>query len=311
MIRFSIIIVAYNSQEHIKQCLDSIFKQDFTNYEIIVINNASSDNTSQILDEYKTKIRIKNNARNLGFSAGVNAGISLSTGEYVLTLNPDVVLENNFLSEINDNISKMSSDIGMMGVKLLKADSARLIDSTGLILARFYRFFDRGSGEKDKGQYDKNTDILGPCAAAAIYKRQMLNEIKINEEYFDNDFFYLIEDFDIALRAKRKGWKCIYLPNAVGYHERNGSKMAHGYRQYYSFRNRYFLIIKNIKISPLFVLYFIVYDIPRFIFLLFTNYRFFGAIIDVGQSFKVMLEKRKRIINPVSKNINVGVSNAQ
>jgi len=303
MIRFSIVIVTYNSQRHIRQCLDSILKQDFYSYEIIVINNASRDMTRGIIDEYKARVWIKDNDNNLGFPEGVNMGISMSKGEYVLTLNPDVVLENNFLSEVNDNINSLGSDVGMVGVKILKADSKKLIDSTGLVLSRFFRFFDRGFGEKDIGQYDKNIDILGPCAAAAIYKRDMLNDVKIDGEYFDKNFFYLIEDFDIALRARRKGWKCIYLPDAVCYHQRNGSKMAHRYRQYYSFRNRYFLIMKNIEMTPFFVFYFMVYDIPRFIFMFFTNYLTLGAIVNVVQSFKVMLKKRKSIINAVN-NIN-------
>lgn len=297
MIRFSIVIVAYGSERHIRQCLESIFKQDFHSYEIIVIDNASRDRTREIIDEYKTMVRIKNNDKNFGFSEGVNMGISMSGGEYILTLNPDVTLENNFLSEVNNNINRFGRDIGMLGVKILKANSERLIDSTGLVLSRFFRFFDRGSGEKDTGQYDKNIDILGPCAAAAIYKRSMLEDVRIDGEYFDKDFFYLIEDFDIALRARKKGWKGTYLPNAVCYHERNGSGMAYKYRQYYAFRNRYFLIMKNIEIRPGLIFYFVVYDIPRFIFLFFTNFRTLGAIIDAGQSLRGMLKKRKSIIN--------------
>jgi GT2 family glycosyltransferase len=224
-------------------------------------------------------------------------GISMSTGEYVLTLNPDVVLSNNFLLEANNNINKLGNDVGMIGVKILKANSEKIIDSTGLVLSNAFRFFDRGSGEKDMGQYDKSIDILGPCAAAAIYKRGMLEDVKLNGEYFDKDFFYLIEDFDIALRAKRKGWKGAYLPDVVCYHERNGSGMAYKYRQYYAFRNRYFLIMKNIKIRPFFIFYFLIYDIPRFIFLFFTNFRILCEIINLVRSFRVMLKKRQIILN--------------
>jgi GT2 family glycosyltransferase len=291
MIKFSIIIVAYNSERHIRQCLDSIFKQDFHDYEIILVNNASSDKTALIIDEYKHKIQIKNNKENLGFSEGINIGIALSKGEYVLTLNPDVVLAGNFLSEINSNISRIDKRIGMMGVKILKAGSENVIDSTGLVLSRFFRFFDRGSKEKDNGQYDNDVNILGPCAAAAVYKRTMLDDVKIDEEYFDKDFFYLIEDFDIALRAGKKGWGCLYLPGAVCYHERNGSGMPYKYRQYYAFRNRYFLIIKNIKIKPYFILCFILYDVPRIIFLFLVNVHTVKAIKEIKQVFSKMSKK--------------------
>ncbi|TAN60376.1 glycosyltransferase family 2 protein [bacterium] len=293
MIRFSILIVTYNSERDIRQCLDSIFKQDFGSYEILVIDNASHDRTREIVEEYKGMVRIKNNDKNYGFSEGVNTGIAVSSGEYILTLNPDVVLENNFLSEVNSSIDRLGNDVGMLGAKILRADSERLIDSTGLVLSGFFRFFDRGSGEKDSGQYDNHTDILGPCAAAAIYRRDMLDDVNIDGEYFDRDFFYLIEDFDIALRARKKSWKCLYLPNAVCYHKRNGSGMSRKYRQHYAFRNRYFLILKNIEIEPHFIFYFLVYDIPRFIFLFFTNPGAIGAIINARRALKRMLEKRK------------------
>jgi len=297
MNRFSIIIVAYNSERHIRQCLDSIFKQDFSGYEIILVNNASSDRTVGIIDEYKHRVNIKNNSDNLGFSEAINIGIALSKGEYILTLNPDVVLENNFLSEINRNIDKLDKNIGMMGVKILKANSDNIIDSTGLVLSRLFRFFDRGSGVRDKGQYDKDVNILGPCAAAGIYKRTMLEDVSMNGEYFDKDFFYLIEDFDIALRARRKGWKCFYLPEAVCYHERNGSGMTYKYRQYFAFRNRYLFIIKNIEMKPEFIFYFLVYDIPRFIFLFLINAYTIKATREVGQFFLKMLTKRRFIIS--------------
>ncbi|PJC48179.1 MAG: hypothetical protein CO035_04855, partial [Candidatus Omnitrophica bacterium CG_4_9_14_0_2_um_filter_42_8] len=90
--------------------------------------------------------------------------------------------------------------------------------------------------------------------------------------------------------------KSLYLPNAVCYHERNGSGMPYKYRQYYAFRNRYFLIIKNIEIRPWFIIYFVIYDIPRFIFLFLTNSSTLGAMINAGQSFKKMIKKRKCII---------------
>lgn len=292
MIRFSILIVAYNSERHIRQCLNAIFKQDSYNYEIIVIDNASCDRTREIAEEYKTRVRIKYNDKNFGFSEGVNIGIAMSSGEYILTLNPDVVLENNFLSEVNNSINGLGNDVGMMGVKILRADSGGLIDSTGLVLSGFFRFFDRGHGERDSGQYDKSADILGPCAAAAIYKREMLDDVRIGGEYFDRDFFYLVEDFDIALRARKNGWKGLYLPNAVCYHERNGSGAAYKYRQCYTFRNRYFLIIKNIEVKPHFIFYFAIYDIPRIIFLFFTNPHALGVIIDARQSLRGMLKKR-------------------
>ncbi|MFA5389407.1 MAG: glycosyltransferase [Candidatus Omnitrophota bacterium] len=294
--RFSIVIVTYNSEKHIRQCLDSIFEQDFRGYEIILVDNASVDRTADIIDEYKDRVKIKKNKDNAGFSGAINMGIALSKGDYIVTMNPDVILGDDFLHNISRHIDSLDKDTGMIGVKILKTKTGNIIDSTGLVLSRSFRFFDRGSGEKDRGQYDKDTAILGPCAAAAVYKREMLDDVKIDGEYFDKDFFYLIEDFDIAIRAGKRGWKCLYLPGAVCYHERNGSGMAYKYRQYYAFRNRYLLIVKNIKIKPWFIIYFIIYDIPRFFFLFFTNFHTIGAVISAGRHLKTMLKKRKDAI---------------
>jgi len=303
MIRFSIIIISYNSERHIKKCLDSILKQDFFGYEIILVDNASGDRTREIINEYKTRIRIKNNDENTGFPEAVNIGIAMSGGEYILTLNPDVILSGNFLSEASKRINKLDKKVGMLGVKMLRTDSENIIDSTGLILTKSFRFFDRGSGEKDSGQYDKDVAILGPCAAAGIYKRDMLEDIKTAGGYFDKDFFYLIEDFDIALRAGRKGWKALYLPEAVCYHLRNGSDMNNEYRQYLSFRNRYFLMIKNIKIDARFLFYFAVYDIPRLFFMFLKNKYTAKALKETWRSLPGLLKKRKYIINDIQKDI--------
>lgn len=297
MIRFSIVIVTYNSEKYIKACLESIFRQDFNNYEVVLIDNASRDKTLSVADSLKASLKIRIENKNTGFSAAVNKGITLSSGEYILTLNPDVTLKDNFLSRINKDIDSFDENTGMVGVKILKAGAENIIDSTGLVLSKAIRFFDRGSGKKDNGQYDRYRKILGPCAAAAVYKKEMLEDIRIDGEYFDKDFFYLLEDFDIALRARKKGWKAIYMPEAVCYHERNGSGVRQNYRQYMTFRNRYFLMIKDIDIGLKSLFFILCYDIPRFIFLLMTNIRTVRAILEIGIALTTMLSKRKAIDN--------------
>jgi len=297
MPKISIIVVSYNSEEYKKQCLDSVFNQNFTDYEIIVIDNASNDRTVRVVRSLiNKKINLEINDRNEGFPEAVNKGIGLSEGEHILVLNADAVLGYNFLSEISKNIETLAKDIGMIGVKILKKDSSeKIIDSTGLKLSNAIRFFDTGKGEKDNGQYDKTGDLFGPCAAAGIYRKELLEDIKIDGEYFDEKFFCLIEDFDVALRARRKGWKSVYLPDAVCYHVRNGSGMSYRYRQYLAFRNRYFFIIKNIEIKPYFLFYFAIYDLPRLVFMMLTNPYTLRAIKEIKQHLPDMLEKRRKI----------------
>ena len=290
----SIIIVSYNSSQYIVDCLTSVFIQTYKNFEVIIVDNCSTDGTVELIEKRFSNLYLIKNKENLGFGKAVNQGVEISKGDYIFVLNSDIVLRDNTVEHIAKGISQMPSNVGMISPKIMRMNKD-IIDSTGLVLSNAIRFFDRGSGEKDVGQYDsmRDRDILGPCAAAGIYKRRMLEDIEIDGEYFDGDFFYLIEDFDLALRARRKGWSCRYVPAAVCYHTRNGSDTGYRYRQYLTFRNRYFFMIKNIRIRPYLIFYLIAYDIPRFIFMLFSNRHTLRALRELNKSFPRMLKKRR------------------
>ena len=273
----SIVIVGYNAGGHLPTCLDSIYNQSYKNFEIIFVNNGSTDNTASILSLYPG-VKIINNNDNRGFCFGNNQGISAARGDYILTLNSDVVLGRDFLSELK-NIA-VSDEAALFCPKILNKNGIT-IDSTGLALSRFYRFFDRGSGEIDVGQYNTKLDIFGPCAAAALYKRKALDDIKHNEEYFDEDFFFLVEDFDLAWRARKKKWKARFVPSAVCYHARNSTSFNSKFRQYLSFRNRFFLLAKNGNVGVKYFVVFLLYDMPRSIYMLMTNRHAIRAIYEV------------------------------
>jgi len=263
----SVIIVGYNAAGHIAGCIDFVYGQSYDNFEIIFIDNGSVDNTGDILKLYPG-IKVIKNKENKGFAAANNQGIKASAGEYVLTLNSDVILDKGFLSEMEKAAKEEGA--ALLSGKILRGRE-KAIDSTGLVLSRLYRFFDRGSGEIDTGQYDKKRDIFGPCAAAALYKREMLEDIKQGGEYFDEAFFFLGEDFDLAYRAGKKGWKAGFVPDAVCYHTRNSTRFNNKFRQYLSFRNRFFFLIKNNILNFRYIPVFLVYDMPRFLYMLFIN----------------------------------------
>ena len=273
----SIIIVGYNSGEFLKKCIDSVYAQSYKDFEIIFIDNCSSDNSLTIARSYPG-LKIIRNTVNAGFPFAVNQGIRASKGDYVLTLNSDVVLDGNFLIEMEK--AAESSYAGLFSAKILNSRDKR-IDSTGLVLSRSYRFFDRGSGEIDNGQYDSGLDIFGPCAAAALYKREMLEDVSYGGEYFDEDFFFSVEDFDLAWRALQRGWRACFVPGATCYHFRNGSNSKRKFIQYFSFRNRFFLLKKNNAISIKYLFVFLLYDMPRLAYMLFTNRRTFKALYEI------------------------------
>jgi GT2 family glycosyltransferase len=250
----SITIVTYNSGRYIKKCLDSVLAQAYRDMEVIVVDNASTDGTPDILDQYENRCRIVRNTQNIGFAAAQNQAIALSSGDWVLTLNPDVLLMDNFIQALVD-AGSVDPEVGTVCGKLLTmsanleiSDRAR-VDSTGIYFTPTLRHLDRGSREIDNGHYRVSEYVFGATAAAALYRREMIEDISIRGEFFDPDFFVYREDADVAWRAQLFGWRCLYTPHARGYHVRAvlpGNRRAlPAVINMHSVKNRFLMRIKN------------------------------------------------------------------
>ncbi len=251
----SVTIVTYNSGRFIKRCLESVLEQKYPNLEVVVIDNASTDGTTDILERFEDRCRIYYNDENIGFAAAQNQAISLSRGEWILTLNPDVLLLKNFIQALVE-AGQLDPKIGTVCGKLLTIRATfdlpekQLVDSTGIYFTPMLRHLDRGSQEVDNGHYVNFEYVFGATAAAALYRRQMIEDIQIDGEFFDPDFFVYREDADVAWRAQLMGWRCIYTPLARGYHVRNvlpGNRRALPPEiNMHSVKNRFLMRIKNI-----------------------------------------------------------------
>src|SRR5271157_640369 len=251
----SVTIVTYNSGRFIKRCLESVLAQRYPNKEIIVVDNGSTDGTVDILEQFEDRCRVYYNDDNMGFAAAQNQAIRLSNGDWVLTLNPDVLLLPNFIQTLID-AGQFDSRIGAVCGKLLtmtphfEIPAPPVVDSTGIYFNPMLRHLDRGSQEVDNGHYLQYEYVFGATAAAALYRRAMIEDVSIDGEFFDSDFFAYREDADVAWRAQLMGWKCLYVPYARGYHVR---KALPGNRRalpaeinMHSVKNRFLLRIKNI-----------------------------------------------------------------
>ena len=251
----SVTVVTYNSGRFIKRCLESVLEQKYPNLEVIVIDNASKDGTVDILEQFEKTCRIHYNQENIGFAAAQNQAIGLSSGEWVLTLNPDVLLLPNFIEELV-LAGTVDAKAGTVCGKLLSISASfdlpdqQLVDSTGIYFTPTLRHLDRGSQEPDKGHYLNFEYVFGATAAAALYRRKMIADISIHGEFFDSDFFVYREDADVAWRAQLMGWRCLYTPQACGYHVRNvlpGKRHALPPEiNMHSVKNRFLMRIKNI-----------------------------------------------------------------
>jgi len=252
----SIIIVTCGIKNYLMSCLDSLREQVYKDFEIIVIDNSLNQNFSQEIDKYYPQIKLYSSPENLFYCAALNLGIETSRGDFILCLNDDVILDKKFIEEALRAFS-IDERIGMVSGKILRSDG-KTIDSTGLFLSPWCTAKERGYGSKDTGQFDKEEYIFGVNGAVAFYRRKMLEDIKIDTDYFDSDYQIFYEDLDVAWRGQNFGWKAHYAPKAIAYHVRGATvRKSFGIDKLYARRylsndlhfdlvkNRYLTLIKN------------------------------------------------------------------
>lgn len=251
----AVTIVTFNSARFIAQCLQYALELDYPAFEVVVVDNASTDETPAILEQFEHQIKVVYNEYNNGFAGGQNQAMSLTHADWFLVLNPDVRLTSNFVSVLMAAAGAQPT-IGSVCGKLLglNADltipSQPVFDSTGIYFTSNLRHFDRGSQVPDSGQYDQPEYVFGATGAACLYRRKMMDDIALSGEYFDNDFFAYREDADLAWRAQLYGWQCLYTPKAVAYHVRHvlpdKRSALPALINMHSVKNRWLMRIKNI-----------------------------------------------------------------
>ncbi|MGG1553510.1 glycosyltransferase family 2 protein [Paenibacillus ferrarius] len=247
----SVHIVTYNSSEHIEACLEALMIQTCQADEIVIVDNQSKDDTLAQLERWRSQCKIIINAQNKGFAGAHNQAIRGTDTDYCLILNPDVVLDRDYIKRIIEALERNPEAGSATGKLLFKSDPSQ-IDSTGLTINKTRRAFDRGAHEPSE-RYEQTEEVFGVSGAAAMYKRAMINDISVNGEFFDEDFFAYKEDVDVAWRAQLRGWKAIYEPMAIAYHERGwkegGRRSKPLFVRRLSYINRYKMIWKNDRSS--------------------------------------------------------------
>jgi GT2 family glycosyltransferase len=246
----SIVVISWNSAEYLQRCLDGVERQTHPTRELIVVDNASSDDSLNVVGPRSSKtIR---NETNRGFAAAANQGIGAASGEFVMLLNPDCFLQPEYCEHVIAALEDAGDSFGAATGKLLRADGAGRIDSKGIRMTRSGRHFDIDQGEKDtEGQPPSAVphEVFGVSGAAPIYKRTFLDDCAIDGEVFDEDFFAYREDADLSWRARLFGWRALYVPDAVAYHVRRVTPEARrslpAFINMHSVKNRFLLRLKN------------------------------------------------------------------
>jgi len=239
--RVSVVLVTWNSAQHLPRCLAAIANQSWPDVELIVVDNGSTDGSAE-----RATIR---NDTNRGFAAAVNQGIAAAHGEFVLLCNPDAFLEPDYLSRIIEALDQAGESFGMATGKLLSAIDAHVIDSKGIRMTRTGRHFDIEQGKPNNPTTQQPEEVFGVSGAAAIYRMSFLRDVAIDGEAFDEDFFTYREDADIAWRGRLFGWRALYVPSAIAHHVRTVTpekrRQLSPVVNMHGVKNRFLLRLKN------------------------------------------------------------------
>ncbi len=213
MSRVTVVIPTWNGRELVDAALASLGEQRFRDFEVVVIDNGSTDGTAEHLRAAQPEVEVVALSENRGFAGAVNAGIGRARGEYVALLNNDMELDPGWLAEL---VAALDADprAGSAASKLRMLREPGVLDGAGDIVTWYGATWRRGHGETDRGQYDEPGVVVSPCAGAALYRRRALDEVGP----FDERFFAYLEDADWGLRAQLAGRPCVWVPGAVAYH---------------------------------------------------------------------------------------------
>lgn len=212
-VQVAVIILNLNGERYLERCLSTVLSQTYPNFEVILVDNGSTDDSVVLVRQRFPAVRIIENDENLGFARGNNVGIRATNSPYVATLNNDTWVEPDWLEAL---VEVMGSDpcIGICASKMLFAHRPDMINSAGVCVDLAGIAWDRLGGSPDPGEDGEPEEVFAGCAGAALYRRVMLDDIGL----FDEDYFIYLEDVDLAWRARLMGWRCMYVPRSRVYH---------------------------------------------------------------------------------------------
>lgn len=242
--KVSIIILNWNGKEDTIECLESLKHITYPNYEILLVDNGSTDGSVECFKERYPETEIIENGENLGFAEGNNVGIrrAMDKGtEYVLPLNNDTVVDSHFLEELIE-VAEKDQKIGIVGPKIYYYDNKQKINSAGGTINWSTGVgINIGIGDIDNGQFNDCKDVDYLMGAAILIKKKLIKEI----EGFNKEFFLLLEDTELCVRAQKAGYRTVFCPNSKIYHKEGVSGEKSPNSLYYMYRNRILFLKKH------------------------------------------------------------------
>lgn len=242
----SVVVLNWNGSQVVERCLHSLHEQTYHPLEVIVVDNASTDGSEDLVKKKFPWVKLIVNDKNLGFGGGNNVGIRASHGQYILILNNDARLDPDCIKELKKSLEK-DKQYGACASKILLDDNGTLLDAAGITIYKDGLSIGRGRLEC-ADQYHAEEEVFFASGCACLFRKEMLDDIGL----FDEEFFAYADDTDMGWRARLAGWKCIYNPKAVVYHLHSASTSAYSpLKAFLVERNRMWVAMKYFPVSLL------------------------------------------------------------
>ncbi|HKH11921.1 MAG TPA: glycosyltransferase family 2 protein [Rubrobacter sp.] len=294
--RVAVVIPNWNTREFLGPCLESLRRQTFRDFETVVVDSASTDGSVGFVEENFPEVRTLALPGNRGFSGAVNAGIRASDAELVALLNNDTEQDPGWLGALVEAADRRP-EAGLFASKLVDFEDRRMLDGAGDALRASGIPYRLGHGEVDRGQFEREGLVFGACAAAALYRGSLFENIGL----FDEDFFAYCEDADLSFRAQLAGYGCLYVPQSVVYHvgsvSTGGKRSATATRL--GARNSVSLLVKNLPLSaiPHVLPFFVLEQVARLLVAAATGSlpAQLRGLSEARSHLPLMLKKRRQI----------------
>lgn len=303
----SVVIVSYNSEKFLEKNLHSLLRQTVKFKQIVVVDNHSTDNSPQVIEAFKNDVDIIKLPYNSGYAKAANIGIKNTDSHLLLVANSDIILDENFNAAVLGKFRE-NKEIAMLSPLILRFDK-RTVDSAGQACSSALYPSEIGfNRDIDHIPIDERP-VFSVCGAATVFSRQALEQLKINDEYYDEDFFIFWEDFDIGWRAHLLGLKTLFYPKAVVYHYRSGTLKQNFLSRfslalarpaaikYHLVKNRYLTLIKNFQFKQNFksIPFVFFKDIIWVSLLTFGSPKIIIPLMKSGKYIKKAFKKRKQV----------------
>jgi len=280
----SVVIPNWNGKEYLRDCIASLREQTHNNLEIIVVDNASTDDSVEYLRKNFPETKVIKHSKNFGFGAANNTGIRVAQGKYIMMLNNDTRLEPKCVEELRKSIDK-DEKFGACASKILLEHEGNLVDVAGIVVCLDGLSIGRGRLESSD-KFNNEEEVFFASDCACLYRKEMLEDIGLTNEIYDEDFFAYADETDMGWRAQLAGWKCIYNPKAVVHHLHSASSSNYSsFKAFLVERNRIWVAVKSFPVS------FIILGLPYTILRYF--YQALGALTGKGAAGKFTKEANK------------------